>query len=72
MEVYLIFNLLAFLTKSNVFTISEFSSILLSIIVDMDIFSNKIKEGKHEGDTLFTIKLASLVVLKMINERRHN
>lgn len=59
MDVSLIFNLLAFITKSNVFTINEFFSILLSIIVDMDVFSNKIEESKHEGDTLCTIILAS-------------
>lgn len=64
MKVTLIFNVLTFLMKSNVFTISGFSSALLSIIVDMDVFFNKTKESKLKGDTLLTIVLASFGSIK--------
>jgi hypothetical protein len=37
----------------------SFFSMLLSSIVDMDVFSNKIEESKHERDILCTIILAS-------------
>lgn len=64
MKVTSIFNVLTFLTKLNVFTISRFSLALLSIIVDMVVFFNKTKESKLEGDTLLTIVLASFGSIK--------